>query len=696
MASWPNVRRTIGKSTERFDGPDKVTGRAKYTYDQNPAGLCYAVVLYAPVGRGRITKMDAGKASAMPGIKTVQVQRREGQEFRYHGDYLAIVVGETENQARDAARAIDFAYEPLPSVYDEPSGIAPGAPAVVEQGNLKPSDPRNQGDVDQALAQAAAVYEGDFRVHVKVHTCLESHGAVAAWDGDRVNVWSSTQGISGVREQVARFLRISPANVETICEYMGGGFGSKLGASEEGRAAALSKDVGAPVKFMLERELEQTAGGCERSAMGRIKLAADRDGNLTVCEATSYGSGGVVGNADVRFPFTYRAPNVRAQHTNVSINAGPMKAFRAPGHPVMAFIMETAMDGLADKLGMDPVAFRKKNLPGNSMWQQQLDLGAERIGWSTRPKTGSETGRFRRGLGVALGSWGGRGHDSNARMVIHADGTVEIYCATQDIGTGSRTVLAVVAAETLGLEPTDITVHIGHGSYPASGGSGGSTTVGAISAAARTVSEQAAAALFAKIAPGLGVSPTDLTIVPGGIQPKGGQTVPWKRACGLLGANTISVEANRDASLMGSGTNATQFAEVVVDVETGIVKVKKIVALQDCGMIINRLTCESQVIGAVIMALSEALFEERTLDPNTARVLNPNMEFYRLAGPSDIPEIEIHLQDQPERGPIGIGEPPAIPATGAIANAVANAIGVRITTMPLTPDRVLMALEGSR
>lgn len=696
MPSWPQTRRTIGQSTPRLDGPAKITGSAKYTYDQNPPGLCYAVVLCAPVGRGRVTKMDTTKAAALPGVKTIQVQRREGQEFRYHGDYLAIVVGASEAQARDAARAIEFAYEPLPAVPDEVAGMAPGAPAVVEQGNLKPAEPQTRGDVDQAFAAAAAIYEGEFRVHVKAHTCLETHGAVATWNGDQVQVWSSTQGVSGVREQVARFLRVSPANVEVICEYMGGGFGSKLGASEEGRAAALSKEVGAPVKFMLDRELEQTSGGCERSSMGRIKLAADAQGRLTACEATSFGTGGVVGNADVRLPFTYRAPNVRAQHTNVSVNAGPMKAFRAPGHPVMAFIMETAMDGLAEKLGMDPVVLRKRNVPDGSVWQQQLDLGAERIGWSTRPKTGSETGRFRRGLGCALGSWGGRGHDSNARMVIHADGTVEIFCATQDIGTGSRTVLAIVAAETLGLQPTDITVHIGHGSYPSSGSSGGSTTIGGISAAARTVSEQAVAALFEKIAPGLGVAAADLSIVPGGVQPKGAALVPWKRACGLLGPNTISVEANRDAALMGSGTNATQFAEVIVDVETGIVRVQKIVALQDCGMIINRLTTESQVIGAVIMALSEALFEERVLDPNTARMLNPNMEFYRVPGPSDIPEIEVHLQDQPERGPIGIGEPPAIPATGAIANAVANAIGVRVTTMPLTPDRILTALEGSR
>ncbi len=417
MASWPTTRRTIGQSTTRLDGPVKVTGLAKYTYDQNPAGLCYAVVLYAPVGRGRITRMDSAKAATMPGVKTIQVQRREGQEFRYHGDYLAIVVGETENQARDAARAIEFAYEPLQAVPDEPSAMAAGAPQVVEQGNLKPSEPQARGDVDQALAQAAAIYEGDFRVHVKLHTCLESHGAVAAWQGEQAQVWSSTQGVSGVREQVARFLSISPANVEVVCEYMGGGFGSKLGASEEGRAAALSKDIGAPVKFMLERELEQVSGGCERSAMGRIKLAADGEGRLTACEATSFGTGGVVGNADIRLPFTYRVPNVRAQHTNVSVNAGPMKAFRAPGHPVMSFIMEVAMDGLAEKLGLDPVAFRKRNLPDGSMWQQQLDLGAARIGWSTRPKTGSETGRFRRGLGCAVTSWGGRGHDSNARMV---------------------------------------------------------------------------------------------------------------------------------------------------------------------------------------------------------------------------------------------------------------------------------------
>ena len=695
MANWPTTFRQIGHSTTRLDGPAKVTGAAKYTYDQNPSGLCYAVVLYAPVGRGRITKLDAAKAERLPGIKAVQTMRREGQEFRYHGDYLAVVVGETESQARDGARAIEFAYDPLPAIADEPAALAPNAPQIIEQGNLKPDDPRDRGDVGQAFASAAAVFENDYRVHVKVHTCLESHGAVAGWNGDQVNVWSSTQGVSGVREQVARYLRISAANVEVICEYMGGGFGSKLGASEEGRAAALSKDAGAPVKLMLDREMEQSAAGCERSAMAHIKLAAAADGTLTACEATNYGTGGIAGNAGIRLPFTYNAPNYRVRHTNVSTNAGPMRAFRAPGHPVASFCMEQAIEGLATKLGIDPVQFRKKNLPGGAMWQQQLDLGAERIGWSARPATGSETGRYRRGLGCAVTSWGGGGHNSHARMVIHADGTVEIFCATQDLGTGSRTVLAVVAAETLGLEPHQITVHIGHGSYPASGGSGGSTTTGGISSAARTVGQQAVAALFEKIAPGLGVSPNDLSIAPGGVQPKGGALVPWQRACGLLGPNTVSVEAERDPSLMGSGTNGVHFAEVEVDVETGITRVKKIVALQDCGMVINKLTCESQVIGGVIMGLSEVLFEERVLDPTTARMLNANMEFYRVAGPSDIPEIEVHLQDQPERGPIGIGEPPAIPTPAAVANAVFNAIGVQVPTMPITPDRVMAALEGS-
>jgi xanthine dehydrogenase YagR molybdenum-binding subunit len=258
--------------------------------------------------------------------------------------------------------------------------------------------------------------------------------------------------------------------------------------------------------------------------------------------------------------------------------------------------------------------------------------------------------------------------------------------------------MAVVAAETFGLQPTDIGVHIGHSAFPPSGGSGGSTTIGGVSSGVRTVGEQLLASLFEKVAPGLEATPDDLAVVEGAIrrQSDPNRKLSWTDACRRLGAETLSAEAPRDKSLTTGGVNGAQFAEVEVDTETGIARVVKVVACQDCGLIVNRLTAESQVYGGVIMGIGYALFEERVYDPLSGRMLNPDMEFYKLPGAGDIPEIEVLMQDQPERGVIGLGEPPTVPTAAAIANGVANALGARVHALPLTPDKILAALAAGR
>ncbi|MCC7494769.1 MAG: xanthine dehydrogenase family protein molybdopterin-binding subunit [Fimbriimonadaceae bacterium] len=694
---WPTERRHLGQATPRLDGAAKVSGSAKYAYDVNLPGLLYAVVLYSPHGRARITKLNTDPARRSPGVRALAARRQVGSELRYHGEYIAAVAADTEAQARDAIRAIQIEYEVLPSCATEEAALAADAPKLLNEGNVSRGEPRSRGDVDSGLRAGAATYENTFRCAVMTHACLETHGGVVQYeDGGKVTVWSSTQAVAGVRNDLARSLQKSPADVEVICEYMGGGFGGKLGGTmEESTAAELARQAGRPVKLLLDREQDQTFAGCCRSIVATVKLAADANGRLTGADCSSYGTGGIGGRGGISFPYIYNVGASRHQHTDVFTNQGNMRALRAPGSPKSSWVMESAMDGLAEKLGIDPVLFRQRNLPQGSYWVRQLSEGAQRIGWDQRPKTGSQTGRYRTGYGCALAQWGGGGHDSNARVAIHHDGKVEIWCATQDIGTGSRTVMAVVAAETLGLNPTDITVYVGRGSYPPSGGSGGSTTIGGIAPAARAASEAALAKLFERIAPGLGAAPGDLEAYPGGIRRKG-QTggLSWQEACGRLGPETIDVTAAKDRSLGGSGVNGAQFAKATVDTETGVIKLDRIVAIQDCGLVVNRLTCESQIFGAVTMGIGLALFEQRILDPTSARMLNPNLEFYKLAGASDIPPIEVLLEDHPERGVIGVGEPPYIPTAAAIGNAVANALGVRVTDIPLTPAKVLAALAG--
>jgi xanthine dehydrogenase YagR molybdenum-binding subunit len=357
---------------------------------------------------------------------------------------------------------------------------------------------------------------------------------------------------------------------------------------------------------------------------------------------------------------------------------------RGSDHPQGCFITEVVIDELADALRIDPLALRLKNLPPPSpaaMWHRYFPMGAERIGWERRHPTGDPSpGPIKRGLGCAAHRWRGSGQPSRARCEILPDGTVTIRCGTQDIGTGTRTLIAMVAAETLGIAVTQVRVEIGDSMLPLSGASMGSSTAASVSAAVRVVATMARDQLVDRIAPAVkGVAAA--------------QALPWRDACKLLGAVPAMVEAGGDRALYGAGSSGVQFAEVEVDVETGITTVRRIVCVQDCGLIIDARTAEAQCHGGIVAGVNYALFEERVLDRNTGHMVNPNMEFYRMAGQSDLPDIDIVLFDQPSRGVIGVGDPPTIATAAAIANAIRNAAGVTVRSIPITPQKLLGELE---
>jgi xanthine dehydrogenase YagR molybdenum-binding subunit len=533
--------------------------------------------------------------------------------------------------------------------------------------------------------------------------CLETHGCVCEWEGDKLTAWVSTQAVHGTREGFAESLQIPQANVRVICEYMGGGFGSKFGPDVQGVVCAkLAKAAAAPVKLMLDRKEEHLAAGNRPSSAAKIRAGVAADGTLTAFDAETWGTGGAGVGAGFPLPYIYVFPNRRRRHRDVYTNAGPARAMRAPGHPQGCFTTETLMDELADRVGMDPLAFRLKNLPPdapNRMWRKYFPIAAERIGWERRHPTGDPApGPIKRGMGCAANQWGGGGRGTKAHVEILPDGGVVVRCGTQDIGTGTRTLVAMVAAETLGLPYDAIKPEIGDSLFPFSGGSGGSTTSASVTPAIRVAVGRAFEALAARVAPKLGVQPAALAARGGRVAVKDNESkgLSWKEACRLLGTEPISVDGEWEAGLSASGTSGVQFAEVAVDVETGVTKVERVVCVQDCGLIIDPMTAESQVNGGIVMGVNWALFEHRILDRNTGQMVNPNMEWYMLAGMSDVPKIEVVLMNQPERGVIGLGEPPTISTAAAIANAVANAIGVRIRSLPLTPDRILTALAQQR
>jgi xanthine dehydrogenase YagR molybdenum-binding subunit len=360
------------------------------------------------------------------------------------------------------------------------------------------------------------------------------------------------------------------------------------------------------------------------------------------------------------------------------------------------------MDELADRVKMDPVEFRIRNAPAlapNAQWIKYFQEGARRFGWEKRHQKGDTArGPIKTGMGVSAHLWGGAGRGSQAHVDIHPDGSVVIKCGTQDIGTGTRTLVAIVAAETFGLPVNAVTPQIGDTQYPFSGGSGGSTTAASVTPAIRVTCIDALDQLFAKVAPQLDAQPADLAAEGGRIFVKAAPSkgVAWKDACKTIGTEPISVNGQWADGLSSSGTSGVQFAEVTVDIETGIVRIKRILAIQDCGLVVDTLTAESQVYGGVIAAINFALFEDRILDRDTGQMVNPNMEWYLLAGMSDVPQIDVVLNNMPERGVIGIGEPPTVSTASAIANAVRNATGATIRNLPLHPHKVLAAIEQER
>ncbi len=451
--------------------------------------------------------------------------------------------------------------------------------------------------------------------------------------------------------------------------------------------------------MMLSRAEELEVAGCRPSAYARVRVAAKKDGTLTAWDSFGWGTGGPGGGGSPPIPYLIRdrIPNYHIQWTAVVNNIGPARAWRAPNHPQACLITMAALDDLAHKLGMNPLEFFKKNIeltgPRANIYMDEFPIADELMGWSKRwhPRGDKASGSIKQGLGMSMHTWGGRGHQSECDVTIQPDGSVTIKMGTQDLGTGTRTAILAIAADTLGLTPQQITLLYGDTRYPMSGGSGGSTTIGGVSSTTRRASVDARDALFVKVAPALGSTPEQLEVVKGQVRVKGqvSRTLSWKEACAKMGAIPINAHGKnlggRDP-LMNSGVGGVQMADVSVDIETGIVRINKMVAVQDCGLIVSLETAESQCYGALIMGISYALYEEKVMDPTSGRMLNPNMEFYRLAGIGDIGELVVHMMSNKydNRGVIGLGEPPVVSPGAAISNAVANAIGVRVPMLPLT------------
>jgi xanthine dehydrogenase YagR molybdenum-binding subunit len=699
---WParDQMKVIGKRIDRVDGPAKSSGAAKYSLDINRPGLLYGKILGATIAAGTLKSLDTKAAEALDGVKAVHVMTKVGAPINWAGQEILALAAETEEIATEALRLVKVEYERgKPQVEDEDPKLRQGEPRA-----------RVDGDPAAGFAQAAAVVSGRYGVATITHCCLEPHGQVTEFRDGELYVWPSTQAVSGIAGQLAKAAGVEVSKVHVDCQYMGGGFGSKFGADAWGTAGIeLAKKSGRPVKMLLDRDLELMIAGNRPSGFADVKIGADKDGRVTAWESTDWGTGGMGNWGAPTLPYVFAFTNRSTASQGIRTNRGGARAWRAPNHPQGCTITMSAMEDLAAKLGIDALEFYLRNLeyaaePLRATYKEELNIAAELIDYKKKshPRGDKTAGPIKRGLGIALHTWGGAGHVSNCDVTINSDGSVSASIATQDLGVGTRTCVGMVVAESLGLPLDAVKVNIGRSEYPSSGGSGGSTTIGGISSASRRGAIAALDELLKKVADELKVPVDDLEAVEGRIRAKADpqKSVAWNDACKLLGPNSITQQGKHPGGqrteLTGSQVGGVQIADVSVDIETGLVKMNEMVAVQDCGLIINLKLAESQVYGALIMGITYALFEEAVYDSQTGRMLNPDMEFYRLATLPDVGKLRVHMmtgKGYDERGVIGLGEPPVISPGAAISNAVANAIGVRVPTIPLTADRVIAALE---
>jgi CO/xanthine dehydrogenase Mo-binding subunit len=734
----------VGKPIPRIDGRERVAGEAVYPADELLPDMLYAATLRCPHAHAMVKSVDLSEARKMPGVRAIlsdadpeakvpwfphpadrskSASRLFDPHCRYEGEEIAVVAAETQLQAWDAVRAIRVEYEKLPFVSDMESALKPGAPTVHETGNGAPRQGPKRGDVEKGFAEADAVVEVDYRTPTQIHTTMETHGSVARWDGDFLTIWDTTQGPFPVQQRVAAILNMPLSKVRVIGSYMGGGFGSKLDLSKYTIIAAiLAKKTGRPVKLFLTREEEFLATGNRPAHIIHVKAGAKKDGTLTALQAIATAEmGAYPGGASIAYLFNdlYKCPNVSVQETQTFINAGQSRAFRAPGFPPSAWALEQTIDALAEKIGMDPVDFRLKNFSEVCMAEEGKPLtsaglrdclieGAKAFGWKEARARAKGPGPWVRGVGVAAGMWGSPGRPPSTAIVkFHIDGSVNLLMGAADLGTGTKTVMAQVVAEELGVPMSKIrVVNADTGTTEFTGPSGGSKTVMADSPAVRAAALDVKEKLIDMAAEQLKVPAAALEIKDGVIASRlGPEKVKFAELRMLRQQSVVVGMGTRGPNPTDKAIRpfAAHFAEVEVNLRTGEMRVLRWVSAQDSGRVMNLLTFRNQAIGGMTMGLGYGAIEARVLDGSqTGKMLNADWHNYKIPTIKDVPPdfklvpIDLHDHECDTTSTKGLGEPATVPAAAALANAFYNATGIRITRAPIGLAQVVELLAKSR
>ncbi|MDP2917540.1 MAG: molybdopterin-dependent oxidoreductase, partial [Dehalococcoidia bacterium] len=739
----------VGKRVPLKDAPEKVTGSALFTGDMTLPGMLYAKVLRSPYAHAKVLRVDTSKAERLPGVKSVLSKNNAPRklipvvfdvppdrvafddEVRFIGDEVAAVAAVTEEIAAEALKLIKVDYKELPAVFDPEEAIKPGAPMVHadKPGNIASSIKSSSGDVEAGFREADHVFEETFRTSAQRHACMETHGAIASFDpSGKLTVYTPSQLALVLQPILAEYLDMPMTMVRIIKPYLGGGFGSKLDMVVEHICALLSKIAGKPVKLILSREEEFSVGISRHACIIRLKVGVKKDGTITAIDTRILSNEGAyvyktgpIGLAAKAIVLAYKCPNSRFEGHRVYTNIMSAGAYRGYGNPQGSFAMESMIDMIAEKLGIDPVEFRLKNYRsvgdiGFSCkpikvtgMAECLTKGKEKIGWNRRGKPTAAEGK-KRGIGVAVichatGTTGYQADYTTASVRLNEDGTAQVFTGTSDLGTGSNTTLAQIAAEELGLPLDAVQVVAGDTDIAAfDRGAFASKTLYNAGNAVKSAAAKVKQMVMAKAAEKLGVDAAGLDARNGRIfakqSPDRGATYTEiaKAVSKSLGGN-ITFMAN--ALFENTGfpeAFGAQFAEVEVDTETGQVEVLKFVAMQDNGIAINPMVVEGQIEGALQHSIGYSLTENPLTHKKTGRMLNPDFRNYLVLTAVDMPKTEVELvQTFEPTGPFGakgMGELPMVGAAPAIANAIYNATGARITEIPMTPERVFKALRG--
>ncbi len=730
-----------GQPIDRKDGRQKVTGAAQYAAEFAVPSVVHAVLVQSTIAAGQIAGFELGTAQGMPGVlaivtpdnalplkrdagppQAITAPTLQNSDVLYNGQHVAIVVADTLERAQAAAAAVKLRYK-----EGEAQTTMDGAldqayvPKIFRNGERSPDSAR--GDVKAAFDGAPVRFEATYTTPVEHHNPMEPHTTIAAWDGDQLTVWTASQGIGGAQATLAGLFGIDKTKVRVICPFVGGGFGSKGNTWPPAALAAMAaKIVGRPVKLVLSRQQMYTSNGFRPATVQRLAFGVSQDGMLQsirhdgISQMSQPVLGEFVEPVALATEMLYACPNVAVTHRLVAVNQSLPTYMRAPGEASGVFALESAMDEIAAELKIDPIAFRLQNyaetdpaedLPFSSKRLRECYAqGAAAFGWSRRtPEPRSmRDGHYLVGMGMATATYPVNQSPASVRVRLMADGSAVLQSATQDIGTGTYTVMAQLAADELGLPIERVRFELGDTRFPPAPVSGGSQTAASVGSAVLVACRQArdhAVAMAISDAGWQGADPAAYRLQDGAVAgPQGRMTVGEMLA--RRGVESVDVvgDAKGPPKEKGKKTHSlhsfgAQFAEVRVDPMLGEVRVSRLVGVFDGGRVLNAKTAHSQLIGGMTFGVGMALLEETMVDDSTGRIVNANISEYLLPVNADIPSITATLLDggdDQNANPVGLkglGELPMVGVAAAIANAVYHATGVRVRDLPIRLEDVL-------